>query len=146
VQVAELMARGGVSFLQAIVTLELKIDPDEAEACSRRTDFQDILRSEKNKYHQMVANDPTMTKSAVMGQLWILADKLAREGEHDKSAGVLEKLAKLAGWQGGESNVNIFGGLTAKDIAEARARIAEGLPGGPGKPKTTKPETGDLVN
>ena len=94
----------------------------------------------------MIANDPTRTKSVVLGQLVVLADKLTREGEYDKAAGVLEKLAKLEGWQGADSNVNIFAGLTAKDIAEARARITKGLPGGPGGPDATKPDTGKLVN
>jgi len=123
VQVAERMVNEGVSFLQACVELNLKVDADEAEACSRRKEFQEILRSEKNKYHQMIANDPSRTKSVVLGQLVVLADKLTREGEYDKAAGVLEKLAKLEGWQGADSNVNIFAGLTAKDIAEARGRI-----------------------
>lgn len=117
------MVRSGLSFLQATVELGVAIDPEECETYSRRGEFKEILRAEQNKYHQMVANDPTLTKSVVVGQLYVLADKLQREGEHDKAAAVLEKLAKLAGWQGGDSNVNIFAGLTAKDIAEARERI-----------------------
>lgn len=146
VQVAELMVQSGVSFLQAAVELGIKVDPDEAEATSRRKEFAEILRTEKNKYHQMIANDPTRTKSVVLGQLVLLADKLTRDGEYDKAAGVLEKLAKLEGWQGADSNVNIFAGLTAKDIAEARARITEGLPGGPGKSNSTQSKAPRLDN
>lgn len=132
--------------MQAATELEIQVDPDEAEMTSRRKEFQEILRSEKNKYHQMIANDPTLTKSVVVGQLWLLADKLTKDAEYDKAAGVLEKLAKLAGWQGAESNVNIFAGLTAKDIAEARARITEGLSGGSGKSNPPKPKPPQLVN
>lgn len=146
VQVAERMVSGGASFLQAAVELGIPVDPDEADATSRRKEFQSILRSERNKYLQGVANDPTLTKSVVVGFLYTLAVKLEREGEHDKAAGVLEKLAKLAGWQGAESNVNVFAGLTAKDIAEARSRIAAELSGEPERPNPFKSELGKLSN
>jgi len=140
------MVSGGASFLQAVTELEIPIDPDEAEATSKRKEFKAILRSEKNKYLQMVANDPTLTKSVVIGFLYTLAVKLENEGEHDKAAGVLEKLAKLAGWQGAESNVNVFAGLTAKDIAEARSRITAELSGEPERPNPFKSEAGKLSN
>jgi hypothetical protein len=100
------------------------LDPDEADKVSRRRDFQEILRVEKNKFYSSVANDPTRTKSVVIGQMFTLADRLITDGEFEKAAGVLDKLAKLEGWNGNESNINIFSGLTARDIAEAKERLA----------------------
>lgn len=127
VQVAELMVQSGVSFFQAVVQLKIPVDQQEAENSAKRKEFQEILRAERNKYHQMVANDPTRTKSVVLGHMVILAEKLEKDGEFDKAAQVWEKLAKMEGWMGGDSNVNIFAGLTAADIAAARERIAGGI-------------------
>jgi hypothetical protein len=58
--------------------------------------------------------------------MWVLADRLIAEGEFEKAAGVLDKLSKMEGWSGNEGNINIFSGLTARDIAEARDRIRDG--------------------
>jgi hypothetical protein len=56
----------------------------------------------------------------------VLIDCLMREGEYDKAAAAIEKLGKLEGWVGGDSNVNVFAGLSARDIAEARERLVKG--------------------
>jgi hypothetical protein len=123
VQAAEVMVRSNSTLKSAAVEVGHPIDPDEADKVSRRRDFQEILRVEKNKFYAGVANDPTRTKSVVLGQMWFLADKLISEGEYERAAGVLDKLSKMEGWSGNEGNINIFSGLTARDIAEARQRI-----------------------
>lgn len=115
--------RTGANLKAASVEIGHPLDPDEAELVGRRREFQDILRVERNKYHAMVANDPSRTKSTVLGRLAVIADRLTAEGELDKAAVVLEKIAKIEGWAGADSNVNIFSGLTARDIAEARDRL-----------------------
>lgn len=120
------MVRNNLSLKSAALEIGHPLDPDEAEKVSRRREFQEILRVERNKYFAGVANDPTRTKSTVLGKMTVLADKLISEGEHDKAAVVLEKLAKMEGWSGNEGNINIFSGLTARDIAEARERLAKG--------------------
>lgn len=119
------MVRTQCSLKQAALEVGHPLDPDEADKVSRRRDFQEIHRVEKNKYYSTVANDPTRTKSVVLGQMWVLADRLIAEGEFEKAAGVLDKLSKMEGWSGNEGNINIFSGLTARDIAEARDRIQE---------------------
>jgi len=53
----------------------------------------------------------------------ILAEKLMHEGEHEKAGNLLEKICKIEGWTGVDTNVNIFAGLTMKDIQDAKARI-----------------------
>ena len=128
VQIAEVMVRTGVSLKQAAVEVGHPLDPDEAELVGRRRDFSDILRNERNKYNAMVANDPSRTKSSLLGRMAILADRLTAEGELDKAAVVLEKLAKIEGWAGADSNVNVFSGLTARDLLEARERLTGGTP------------------
>lgn len=118
------MVRTQCSLKAAALEVGHPLDPDEADKVSRRRDFQEILRVEKNKFYASVANDPTRTKSVVLGQMWVLADRLIAEGEFEKAAGVLDKLSKMEGWSGNEGNINIFSGLTARDIAEAKTRIA----------------------
>ena len=125
VQAAEVMVRTQCSLKQAALEVGHPLDPDEADKVSRRRDFQEILRVEKNKFYASVANDPSRTKSVVLGQMWVLADRLIAEGEFEKAAGVLDKLSKMEGWSGNEGNINIFSGLTARDIAEARDRLKE---------------------
>jgi hypothetical protein len=110
---------------QASAEVGHPLDGDEADKVSRRRDFQEIFRIEKNKFYAGVANDPSRTKSVVLGQMWHLADKLIAGGEFEKAAGVLDKLSKMEGWSGNEGNINIFSGLTARDIAEARDRLKE---------------------
>src|SRR5579864_9643615 len=125
VQAAEVMVRTSCSLKQAALEIGHPLDPDEADKVSRRRDFQEILRVEKNKFYAGIANDPTRTKSVVLGQMWHLADRLIAEGEFEKAAGVLDKLSKMEGWSGNEGNINIFSGLTARDIAEARERLRD---------------------
>lgn len=117
------MVRTQCSLKVAALEIGHPLDPDEADKVSRRRDFQEILRAEKNKFYLSVANDPTRTKGVVLGQMWVLADRLIAEGEFEKAAGVLDKLSKMEGWSGNEGNINIFSGLTARDIAEARERL-----------------------
>lgn len=100
------------------------LDPDEADKVSRRRDFQDILRVERNKFYAAVANDPSRSKSTAIGKMEVLIDRLIASGEYDKAANAIDKLGKLEGWVGADSSVNVFAGLSARDIAEARERLA----------------------
>lgn len=127
VQAAEEMVRNNSSLKQAALDLKIKLDPDEVQVIERRKEFQEILRTEQNKFYAMVANDPTRTKSTILGKLVIQAELLQKQGDYDKAAVVLEKVAKIEGWTGADQNVNIFAGLTARDISEAKERINKEL-------------------
>lgn len=120
------MLRSGCSFKQAALDLGHPLDQDEAERTTRRKDWQEIYRSEKNKFYAGVANDPTRSKSVAIGKMEVAIDRLFMAGEYDKVIAGIEKLGKLEGWIGADSSVNIFSGLTARDIAEARERLAGG--------------------
>jgi hypothetical protein len=132
VQVAEEMSRNSINFKEACVNLGIKLDHDEATRIEKRKDFQEILRVEQNKYFAMVANDPTRTKSTVLGKLIIQAELLHKQGDYDKAAVVLEKVAKIEGWTGADQNVNVFAGLSARDIQEAKERLGQEALSGPG--------------
>jgi hypothetical protein len=132
------MVRTQCSLKQAALEVGHPLDPDEADKVSRRRDFQEILRVEKNKYFQSIANDPTRTKSVLIGQMWVAADRLMFEGEYEKAVSALDKLAKVEGWSGGDSNINVFAGLTPRDISEAKERLYN--------PKQDKEKKQELTN
>lgn len=117
------MVRTKMNFHQAATELGIQLDPIESDRTARRREFQDILRVERNKLYQSVANDPSRSKATSIGKMEILIENLISEGEYDKAGQLIERLAKLEGWVGGDSNVNVFAGLTARDIAEAKERI-----------------------
>jgi len=139
VQVAEGMVRNNISLKESALDLNIQLDPDELQVIERRKEFQEILRAEQNKYYAAVANDPTRTKSTVLGKLVVQAEFLHKQGDYDKAAIVLEKVAKIEGWTGSDQNINVFGGLTARDIAEAKERLSkESIPSsGPISPSYT---------
>lgn len=128
VQAAEGMVRNNIGLKQAALDIGVTLDGEELERISRRPEFKEILRAEANKYYSQVANDPSRSKSTAIGRMWVQAELLQLQGDYDKAAAVLEKLAKLEGWTGSESNVNIFAGLTARDIEDAKDRILAELP------------------
>lgn len=115
--------RNNTSLKESALDLSISLDHDEISRIERRKEFQEILKAEKNKYYAMTANDPSRTKSTVLGMMWINAERLMAEGEHEKASVTLEKLAKVAGWVTADSNINVFADLTARDIEEARAKI-----------------------
>lgn len=119
--------RNNISLKQAALDLGIQLDPDEVDKIGRRKEFQEIQRIEANKFYAGVANDPTRTKSTTLGRMWVQAEQLNKNGELDKAAVVLEKIAKIEGWSGAESNVNIFADLTGRDLAEAKDRIKKQL-------------------
>lgn len=117
------MVTNQVSFKQAVGELKIPWTTQECEQISARKEFKQILRAEKYKYHSEVANQPGRNKNAALGLLLVSIENLAMKGEDEKVVAAIEKLAKLEGWIGGDSNVNIFAGLTARDIAEAKKRL-----------------------
>lgn len=124
-EVVELMVRNGISLRQAAGELNAAITTTDAENIQRRKSFQKLLRDARNRFHAEVGSDPGLTKACTIGRLSILAQKLSDEGESDKAAEVLFKLAKLAGWLAPETATNVFAGLTARDYDEVRKRLTE---------------------
>lgn len=128
-KVAELMARDGNTFREAVTALSLPLTPGECESVRRRGDFEEILFEETQRYRSMLAESPEATKSAAIGMLQMAAERLFSKGEYSQAAVVIEKMARIRGWLGAESNINIIAGMTAKDIAEAKERIKAQIDG-----------------
>lgn len=127
-EAAEIMVREAKSFKEAITQLGVPLTTAEAENVSRRSTFRKLLARARDRFYLEVGSNPGLTKDKVSGQMQALADKLEAEGESDKAAEVLFKLSKLKGWIGEAGNVNVFAGLTQKDIDEMRAKLnGEGL-------------------
>ena len=125
VPAAELMVRESISLRQAVSHLGLEVTSDQCEAVERRKSWKKIVWDARHKYWDSLGGDPALNKNSVIGQLLLLAQQLREEGELDKSAEVLFKLSKLAGWVGPEQVVNAFGGLNAKEFEELRARVKQ---------------------
>lgn len=130
------MARLGLGLRAAALEVGVELTVEEAELIQRRKSFGALLWTARNRYHQEVAGDPERTKKALIGALYILAQRLSEEGESDKAAEVLLKVAKIEGWVGPDSNVNVFGNLSSKDYNDLRKTFESRLEKNPPCPPT----------
>lgn len=122
-QIAELMVREGLQFREAVLELHLALTPQECDAVKNRAEFQNILRDEKLQYQTGIGDNPLRSKAAALGLMHIAIEKLMEAGEYDKAISGIEKLSKLEGWIGNESTINVFAGLSARDIEAAKERL-----------------------
>ena len=122
-QAADLMVREGKSLKEAVTDLGIPLTTQDCVNIAKRASFLALVRKAKSEYHTEVGTDPALTKDKVVGQLQILADRLTDKGEDDKAAQVLERLAKIRNWIGETGSVNIFSGLTQRDIDEMKAKL-----------------------
>lgn len=135
------MVRDGLTFREATLELHLALTPIECDAVKNRSEFQDILRDENLKYQTGVGDNLNRTKSSALGMLHLALENLMKEGEYAQVISGIEKLAKIEGWIGGDSTVNVFAGLSARDIDEAKERLKKSDVGRTGDSKTVFPST-----
>lgn len=126
-EVARVMVCEGITFREAVADLRLPLTPSECDAVRRRAEFEDTLRDAKLKHQSSIGDNPNLNKSAAIGIMQLAIEKLLEEGEYMDAIVGVEKLAKVAGWIGAESTVNVFAGMTARDIEEARIRVKREL-------------------
>jgi hypothetical protein len=117
---AELVVRENMPFRAAAHEAGAEITTVEAENIFRRKSFQKLLWTERNKYYAEVANEPGRNKTSAVGLMHLLVHKLIEAGEFDKALEGITKLAKLEGWLNPETQINIMGELTGKDLAKLR--------------------------
>ena len=122
---AELVAREGVSLREAATRLKIPLTTEEAALAWRSKLFQKLLRAERLRYNLEISNDPGWSRRAAVGKMLYLVDRLIEAGEHDKALEGLLKVAKVEGWLSADTNVNVFGALTDKELLELKAKIAE---------------------
>jgi hypothetical protein len=119
-----LIVRRILTLRQAAQQLGVDITPQQADNIQGRIRFQDALEETRLTYYAEVGSNPRLTKEAITGQLYKLAERLAADREDYKSADTLLKLAKVQGWINGEGGAApVIANLTQADIDRLRAEI-----------------------
>jgi hypothetical protein len=118
-----LMVRQNLTLRQAAQQLGEEITPQQADNIQGRIRFQDALEEARMTYYAEIGSNPRLTKDAVVGQLYKLAERLANDREDYKAADSLLKLAKVQGWLSGEDYKDkpVYANLTQADIDRLRA-------------------------
>ena len=120
---AEIMVRESKSLAQAVTDLGVSLSTVDVKKVEKRPSFQRLLWDARNKWNREIADIPSRTKQSTIGQLQLIAEKLIQEGAFDKAAEVLFKLAKLENWVGETGTVNVFGGLSQRDIDDLKKKL-----------------------
>jgi hypothetical protein len=124
-EAAELMARTGISLSGAVTQLGLIKSIDECNVLLRRATFQRVLWESRHRFFSELGSNPNYKKESAIGKLLSLSEKLETEGKFDAAAEVVFKIAKMNGWTGPESTVNVFGDLSQKDIDNIRKKLSK---------------------
>lgn len=126
------MVRQNMSLRQAAMELDIPLTSDECDKILKRKAFQNVLWAERHTFNAELAAQPGRNKTSAIGLMVFLIQKLIDDGEYDKALDGVQKLAKLEGWDK-SAEINIIAGLTAKDLAEAKAELLEIVRKSPGK-------------
>lgn len=124
-QVAEIMAREGYTIQEALTKLKVACGSEEARNTFRSKSFQHLLRQERNRFFREIGTDSEWAKKTAIGKLLACAEALYTRGEYDKAAEVILKACKVEGWVGEAVNVNVFAGMTGRDLDQIREKLAE---------------------
>lgn len=117
------MAREGLTLEEAATRLKVQISTLEAKNAYRTKAFQRLLRTERNRYFREIGTDREWSKKTAVGKLLACAEELYARGEYDKAAEVILKATKVEGWVGEAGNVNVFAGMTGRDLDQIRAKL-----------------------
>ena len=98
----QLMIRENLSLCQAAQQLGVEISPQHASNITSRIRFQEALDEARLEYFTEIGSNPRLTKEAIVGQLYLLACRMADDREDAKAADALLKLSKIQGWLGYE--------------------------------------------
>jgi hypothetical protein len=118
-----MIVREGKPFRQAFAELGVVESEIEMIRIFNSKPFQEVLWSERHRYHAEIANNPSRSKTAAIGLAVIACQRLAEKGEWEKVLEGVLKLAKMEGWVGGDSQTFVIGNVTAKDIEQAKAKL-----------------------
>lgn len=122
-KLSDLMVRNGWGLKQALTEATLAASNEEIDRIAKNKHFQLALDTARLRFHSEVAANPDRTKSALLGELQVLAWKLSKDGEYSEAAEILFKIAKIEGWVGAESNVNVFAGLSHFELEGELERL-----------------------
>jgi hypothetical protein len=126
-EAADLMVRCNISLRQAAAELGIDLTIEEADNVKGRKLFHKALDEAKIAYYNEIGSNPKLSKDVVVGQMYKLADVLAKEGEAYKASDALLKLAKIKGWVGYQPDTlyKMLSGLTQRDIDELKQKLSE---------------------
>ncbi len=126
-QAISLMVRQNLSLKEAASQLGQEITTQEAAAMSSRALFQEALEEARLSYYTEIGSNPKLTREAVIGRLYQLAENLAAEGENYKAADTYVKLAKTAGFIGEQPDGpwKILTSLNQSELDEIKKRLKE---------------------
>ena len=136
---AEIIVRESVGLTEALTKLNIPVTSKEAAGIFRSKSFQTVLRREENRHYAAIGSDPTYAKSVAIGQLIHCAQQLMVNGDFDKAAEVILKVSKVAGWLSPDTNVNVFAGLSGREMEEVRARLVKQAESSRSEAETVKP-------
>lgn len=117
------IVREGKSLFAYSNEVDLGLTNRECDNILKTKGFQEVLRTRRNVYYKEIANDSSLSRAAVKGQLVLAITKMMENSQFDKAANAIMQLAKLEGWTSDGTNVNVFNELTAKDLAELRTKF-----------------------
>jgi len=120
----QLMVRQNFSLRQAAQQHGVEITPQQADNIAGRIRFQDALEEARLTYYTEIGSNPGLTKDAVVGQIYKLAERLTADREDYKASDSLLKLAKIRGWISGEGGAQpVLANLTQADIDRLKAEL-----------------------
>jgi hypothetical protein len=110
---------------QSATELELGLTSNECLNLSKNKIFQQILRSERTKLYNDLARDPQRSKDTLVGKALFAIEKLLEQQAYDKALNGILNLAKIEGYVGADTNVNVFSGLSTKDMESLKNRLKQ---------------------
>jgi len=124
-EAADMMARTGCSLSGAVTEMGRIVSLEECNKILKRSTFQRVLFEARHRWFSELGSNPNYKKETAIGRLLSLAEKLEVDGKYDSAAEVVFKIAKMNGWTGPESTVNVFGELSQKDIDNIRKKLSK---------------------
>jgi hypothetical protein len=121
------MVREKKKLAQIATEMQMDMTTEEAFALEHNPMFQKALWAARHKFYQELANNPERSKQSAVGQMIFAIQGLMEKGDWDKAVEAILKLAKLEGWIGADSNVNVFTELRGEQFEELKKRAMEKL-------------------
>jgi hypothetical protein len=122
------MVTNDVDIFAAATELELGLTSAECQRLLKNKGFLRVLRTARLKAYTELANDPDQNKDSLIGKGIYCVDRLMDDQQYDKALSGILSLAKIQGYVGADSTVNVFAGLNTKDMEALKAKLKNELP------------------
>lgn len=129
-EVVDLMLSERLPFLAASTILfpERTLSPTDAAAIQRRTSFRNLLAAATRRYYAERGSPADTDKTVLVGSMMDDAKRLRDAGKPKEASEVVASAAKILGYVGADTNVNLFGEVSHADLqrklSEVRAKRA----------------------